>query len=41
MGTDLSDFFKEKFQELVGNSIPMPQEVEVVMGRTLKVVKNL
>ncbi|KAK4791031.1 hypothetical protein SAY86_031444 [Trapa natans] len=37
VGTDSSDLFKEKFQELIGNSIPIQQEVEVVMGRTLKV----
>ncbi|XP_031388295.1 AFG1-like ATPase isoform X2 [Punica granatum] len=27
VGTDLSDFLKEKFQELVGDSAPVPQEV--------------
>lgn len=39
VGTDLSGFLKEKFQQLIGEgtATPTPQEVEVVMGRTLHV----
>ena len=37
VGKDLSDFLKQKFEELVGSQRASPQEVEVVMGRTLRV----
>lgn len=37
VGTDLSGFLKEKFQQLIGEGTATPQEVEVVMGRTLHV----
>ncbi|KAG5063922.1 hypothetical protein JHK85_005105 [Glycine max] len=37
VGTDLSGFLKQKFQQLIGEGTATPQEVEVVMGRTLHV----
>ncbi|XP_059460077.1 uncharacterized protein LOC132189371 isoform X1 [Corylus avellana] len=37
IGTDLSGFLKQKFHQLIGEHIATPQEVEVVMGRKLKV----
>ncbi|XP_059635998.1 uncharacterized protein LOC132278207 [Cornus florida] len=37
VGKDLSDFLKQKFQQLIGEHAAGPQEVEVVMGRTLQV----
>ncbi|XP_050214731.1 uncharacterized protein LOC126665843 isoform X2 [Mercurialis annua] len=37
VGEDLSDHLKQKFQELIGEQIAVPQEVEVVMGRKLLV----
>ncbi|WCJ30177.1 AFG1-like ATPase family protein [Euphorbia peplus] len=37
IGKDLSDLLRQKFQELIGEETPGPQEVEVVMGRTLQV----
>ncbi|KAJ9162913.1 hypothetical protein P3X46_022650 [Hevea brasiliensis] len=37
VGKDLSGLLKLKFQELVGEQTAGPQEVEVVMGRTLQV----
>lgn len=37
IGYDLSDLLLEKFQELIGDRKATPQEVEVVMGRKLKV----
>ncbi|KAF3452889.1 hypothetical protein FNV43_RR03322 [Rhamnella rubrinervis] len=37
VGKDLSGFLKQKFQELIGQEKAGPQEVEVVMGRTLQV----
>lgn len=41
VGKDLSGFLKTKFQELIGQEKAGPQEVEVVMGRTLQVFANL
>ncbi|XAR65547.1 Hexokinase [Bertholletia excelsa] len=37
VGKDLSSFLMQKFQELIGKHTAYPQEVEVVMGRTLQV----
>ncbi|KAM6549883.1 hypothetical protein CsatB_021559 [Cannabis sativa] len=37
VGKDLSDFLKQRFEELIGEHKAGPQEVEVVMGRTLQV----
>ncbi|CAI9089663.1 OLC1v1024280C1 [Oldenlandia corymbosa var. corymbosa] len=37
IGKDLSSFLKQKFHELIGEERPVPQVVEVVMGRTLHV----
>ncbi|XP_060958160.1 uncharacterized protein LOC115701036 isoform X2 [Cannabis sativa] len=37
VGKDLSDFLKQRFEELIGKHKAGPQEVEVVMGRTLQV----
>ncbi|XP_048337504.1 uncharacterized protein LOC125424347 isoform X2 [Ziziphus jujuba] len=37
IGKDLSVFLKQKFQQLIGQDKACPQEVEVVMGRTLQV----
>ncbi|KAL8138156.1 hypothetical protein V2J09_004157 [Rumex salicifolius] len=37
IGTDLSDLLTAKFHELVGSEEPYPHDVEVVMGRTLKI----
>lgn len=37
IGKDSPILLKEKFQELVGEHAAGPQEVEVVMGRTLQV----
>lgn len=37
IGDDLSDLLKQKFEELIGEHKASPQEVEVVMGRTLEV----
>lgn len=37
VGRDLSGLLKQKFQKLVGEGTATPQEVEVVMGRTLHV----
>ncbi|CAK9171378.1 unnamed protein product [Ilex paraguariensis] len=37
IGKDLSDLLMQKFQELVGEHRAGPEEVEVVMGRTLQV----
>lgn len=41
IGKDLSALLKQKFQQLSGTSSAGPAEVEVVMGRTLKVCFNL
>ncbi|KAF5742106.1 lactation elevated protein 1 [Tripterygium wilfordii] len=37
VGKDKSSLLKEKFQHLIGEETASPQEVEVVMGRTLQV----
>ncbi|KAF3949322.1 hypothetical protein ACB098_01G335600 [Castanea mollissima] len=37
IGKDISGFLKQKFQQLIGEHTAGPQEVEVVMGRTLQV----
>ncbi|XP_061347468.1 uncharacterized protein LOC133292981 isoform X1 [Gastrolobium bilobum] len=37
VGRDLSGLLKQKFQQLIGEGTATPQEVEVVMGRTLHV----
>lgn len=37
VGSDSSGFLKKKFQQLIGEGTPTPQEVEVVMGRKLHV----
>ncbi|KAM6573481.1 hypothetical protein CsatA_017561 [Cannabis sativa] len=37
VGKDLFDFLKQRFEELIGEHKAGPQEVEVVMGRTLQV----
>ncbi|GAB4837764.1 hypothetical protein Ancab_002630 [Ancistrocladus abbreviatus] len=37
IGKDISGLLKDQFQQLIGENKPYPQEVEVVMGRTLKV----
>ncbi|XP_004507775.1 uncharacterized protein [Cicer arietinum] len=37
VGRDSSGFLKKKFQQLIGEVTATPQEVEVVMGRTLQV----
>ncbi|KAG9143719.1 hypothetical protein Leryth_018883 [Lithospermum erythrorhizon] len=37
VGEDLSGFLKQKFMQLVEDHRPYPQDVEVVMGRTLHV----
>lgn len=37
VGKDLSSILKQKFYQLVGEHRAVPQEVEVVMGRTLQV----
>ncbi|GAB4834367.1 hypothetical protein Ancab_032621 [Ancistrocladus abbreviatus] len=37
IGKDISSLLKDQFQQLIGENKPYPQEVEVVMGRTLKV----
>ncbi|KAL8497523.1 hypothetical protein ACS0TY_021016 [Phlomoides rotata] len=37
VGKHLSVLLKQKFQELIGDEIAVPQEVEVVMGRKLQV----
>lgn len=37
VGKDLSSIIKQKFYQLVGEHRAVPQEVEVVMGRTLRV----
>lgn len=37
VGKDLSGFLKQKFEELIGQHKASPQEVEVVMGRKLRV----
>ncbi|OVA13125.1 ATPase [Macleaya cordata] len=37
VGKELSDFLKQKFQELIGEHSASPHEVEVVMGRKLQV----
>ncbi|KAF7806581.1 AFG1-like ATPase isoform X1 [Senna tora] len=37
VGRELSGFLRQKFQQLVGERTPTPQEVEVVMGRKLQV----
>lgn len=36
-GKDSSDLLKKKFKELIGEHEASPQEVEVIMGRTLQV----
>jgi hypothetical protein len=41
IGKDLSGFLKKKFRQLIGDCIAAPQEVEVVMGRKLKVCAKL
>lgn len=41
VGKDLSGFLKQRFQELIGQEKAGPQEVEVVMGRTLWVFFEL
>ncbi|KAK7854947.1 afg1-like atpase [Quercus suber] len=40
IGKDLSGFLKQKFQQLIGEQTASPQEVEVVMGRTLQMHNN-
>lgn len=37
VGKHLSGLLKQKFQELVGDAVAVPQEVEVIMGRKLQV----
>lgn len=37
VGKHLSSLLKQKFQELVGDAVAVPQEVEVIMGRKLQV----
>ncbi|GAB4856347.1 hypothetical protein Ancab_014270 [Ancistrocladus abbreviatus] len=37
IGKDRLGLLKDQFQQLIGENKPYPQEVEVVMGRTLKV----
>ncbi|KAK4257604.1 hypothetical protein QN277_007169 [Acacia crassicarpa] len=37
IGQDLSGFLRQRFQQLIGELKAAPQEVEVVMGRTLQV----
>ncbi|KAJ8751004.1 hypothetical protein K2173_016185 [Erythroxylum novogranatense] len=37
VGNDSSDILKQKFQQLIGEQTAVPQQVEVVMGRTLQV----
>ncbi|XP_042500687.1 AFG1-like ATPase isoform X2 [Macadamia integrifolia] len=37
VGEELSGFLKQKFEQLMGDHSAHPQEVEVVMGRTLQV----
>ncbi|XP_051117973.1 uncharacterized protein LOC127242463 isoform X2 [Andrographis paniculata] len=37
VGKHLSTLLKQKFQQLIGERVAVPQEVEVVMGRKLKV----
>lgn len=37
IGKDISSVIKKQFQMLVGDAQPVPQEVEVVMGRKLQV----
>lgn len=37
VGRDSSGFLNKKFQQLIGEDTATPQEVEVVMGRTLQV----
>ncbi|GAB4853628.1 hypothetical protein Ancab_017819 [Ancistrocladus abbreviatus] len=37
IGKDISGLLEDQFQQLIGENKPYPQEVEVVMGRTLKV----
>lgn len=37
VGRHLSGLLKQKFQQLIGEQIPSPREVEVVMGRKLQV----
>ena len=41
IGKDMSGFLKQKFQQLIGEHTASPQEVEVVMGRTLQVSAKL
>lgn len=41
IGKDLSVFLKQKFEQLIGQEKAGPQEVEVVMGRTLQVFAKL
>ena len=41
IGKDISGFLKQKFQQLIGEHTASPQEVEVVMGRTLQVSTKL
>ncbi|KAM6563801.1 hypothetical protein CsatB_023799 [Cannabis sativa] len=36
-GKDLSDFLKQRFEKLIGEHKAGPQDVQVVMGRTLQV----
>ncbi|KAL3623844.1 hypothetical protein CASFOL_032660 [Castilleja foliolosa] len=37
VGRNLSGLLKQKFQQLIGEQVAVPQEVEVVMGRKLQV----
>lgn len=41
VGKELSTLLKENFQQLIGEQTASPQEVEVVMGRTLRVGVNV
>lgn len=40
IGLELSGFLRQRFQQLIGEQTATPQEVEVVMGRTLQVCSN-
>ncbi|GAB4856182.1 hypothetical protein Ancab_014108 [Ancistrocladus abbreviatus] len=40
IGKDRLGLLKDQFQQLIGENKPYPQEVEVVMGRTLKASKQ-
>lgn len=40
VGRNLSGILRQNFQKLIGEATATPQEVEVVMGRTLHVCAN-